>query len=440
MPYTNIKAGARHSASDQQHIQAIHDSAVACGASCGADEGDGEADDMGPMAEKAIKGIMDDPGYYAQHECSDIMQASSALGNLAMLLMSELSEEDEDMTQVSSLCSAARTLIEFIDGELDELEEAAKADAEEDATIGHEPMKAITAREDVSAADKKRAVGEYGDVTFADEKNKKYPLDTEAHIRSAWNYIGQEKNQAMYSAAEVTAIKNKIVAAWKKTIDKAGPPAAQGKAFDLPHVEGSAIKAVDGDTIRGYAVLFGDADHHDIERDYYTKSTDFWMDHFGWPRPITYQHGLDPATRAAPVVGHWTKGGVDDVGVWLEGQIDRAHKYYAAVKQLIARGYLKLSSDSAPQWVQRERQDNGATFVKTWPLVTSSVTVSPMEPRMLPVEVKAFLAELGLEGIDDNSQEAINQASARADGLKAGDDERARALLLELDLLELETQ
>src|SRR5512138_1355371 len=94
-----VKAGARHSKTDQQHIQAIHDSAVECGANCGmGDDGDGE--DMGDMAEKAIKAIMDDPGYYAQHECSDIMQASSALGNLAMLIMSELSEEDEDMTQV----------------------------------------------------------------------------------------------------------------------------------------------------------------------------------------------------------------------------------------------------------------------------------------------------------------------------------------------------
>lgn len=64
----------------------------------------------------------------------------------------------------------------------------------------------------------------YGDVAYADEKNSKYPIDTAEHIRAAWSYINQEKNQKDYSAAEVTAIKNKIIAAWKKEIDKEGPP------------------------------------------------------------------------------------------------------------------------------------------------------------------------------------------------------------------------
>ncbi|MGB8422188.1 DUF6582 domain-containing protein [Paraburkholderia sp.] len=69
-----------------------------------------------------------------------------------------------------------------------------------------------------------KAEGKYGDVEYADEKNKKYPLDTTEHIRAAWNYIHQEKNAAEYSASELTTVKNKIIAAWKKEIDKDGPP------------------------------------------------------------------------------------------------------------------------------------------------------------------------------------------------------------------------
>ncbi len=122
---------------------------------------------------------------------------------------------------------------------------------------------------------------------------------------------------------------------------------------------------------------------------------------------------------------------------YASGQLDRAHAYYKAIKELAARGYLKLSSDSAPQWVQREKQANGANFVKRWPLITASTTVTPMEPRMMPVEVKAYLAELGYTPIDD-SPEAINSESVRRDGVKT-DDERARRLILELDILELET-
>ena len=57
---------------------------------------------------------------------------------------------------------------------------------------------------------------------------------------------------------------------------------------------------------------------------------------------------------------------------------------------------------------------------------------------MLPVEVKAYLAELGYETIDTDA-EAVNPDLARRDGAKASDDERARAILMELELLELET-
>lgn len=86
-------------------------------------------------------------------------------------------------------------------------------------------LEGIERREDVSEADKKRAESEA--EKFADPVNKKYKLDTEAQIRAAWSYIGMPKNQKKYSAGEVSAIKRRIVSAWKKKIDKAGPPSAQ---------------------------------------------------------------------------------------------------------------------------------------------------------------------------------------------------------------------
>jgi hypothetical protein len=57
---------------------------------------------------------------------------------------------------------------------------------------------------------------------------------------------------------------------------------------------------------------------------------------------------------------------------------------------------------------------------------------------MLPVEVKAFLAEIGYEAIDVEEPEAVNPDAARPDGVKAASDERARRILLELELLTLE--
>jgi phage I-like protein len=72
---------------------------------------------------------------------------------------------------------------------------------------------AIEKREDVSPGEGK---SKYGDVTFADAKNKKYPLDTEAHVRAALSYWGMPKNRAKYSAEDQKTIGGKIRAAAKK--------------------------------------------------------------------------------------------------------------------------------------------------------------------------------------------------------------------------------
>lgn len=72
----------------------------------------------------------------------------------------------------------------------------------------------------------------YGDVKYADpgyqsDKKKRYPIDTEEHIRAAWNYIHKEKNGGKYSSEQLARIKSKIVSAWKSKIDPKGPPSAK---------------------------------------------------------------------------------------------------------------------------------------------------------------------------------------------------------------------
>lgn len=113
-------------------------------------------------------------------------------------------------------------------------EEEAPAEevAEEEAP---EVEEEAAARKDVTPADKKRATKEYGNVTYADETNKKYPIDTPEHIRAAWSYIHMPRNRSKYSSEEVSAIEGKIAAAWRKKISKEGPPAV--KKSMIPMVE-----------------------------------------------------------------------------------------------------------------------------------------------------------------------------------------------------------
>ncbi len=97
-------------------------------------------------------------------------------------------------------------------------------------TYEDEPeVEKVAARDEVKPEEGK---DKYGDVAFADTKNKKYPIDTEEHIRAAWNYINQPKNADEYSTEDVKTIKDKILAAWKEKIDKDGPPSAQEKAME----------------------------------------------------------------------------------------------------------------------------------------------------------------------------------------------------------------
>ena len=58
----------------------------------------------------------------------------------------------------------------------------------------------------------------YGDVKYADPKNGKYPVDTEAHARAAWSYVNQADNAAQYPMNGVTLseVKDRIMAACKK--------------------------------------------------------------------------------------------------------------------------------------------------------------------------------------------------------------------------------
>ncbi|WP_373514660.1 DUF6582 domain-containing protein [Persicitalea sp.] len=66
--------------------------------------------------------------------------------------------------------------------------------------------------------DAKPSEGEhkYGNVPFADETNKKYPVDSPEHVRAAWSYINHKDNAAKYDADKVEAIKGNIRKAARK--------------------------------------------------------------------------------------------------------------------------------------------------------------------------------------------------------------------------------
>jgi hypothetical protein len=95
---------------------------------------------------------------------------------------------------------------------------------------------------------------DHADPGFQADGKKRYPLDTERHIRAAWAFVHMASNTAPYTAGELQQIRDRIVAAWKDKIDPAGPPAATGPASNaianqasLDHVHDCLKAMTDGD-------------------------------------------------------------------------------------------------------------------------------------------------------------------------------------------------
>lgn len=52
--------------------------------------------------------------------------------------------------------------------------------------------------------------------SYADPENYRYPLDTEAHVRAAWSYIHQGRNEHGFSPSELASVKGRIRTAARK--------------------------------------------------------------------------------------------------------------------------------------------------------------------------------------------------------------------------------
>jgi len=68
----------------------------------------------------------------------------------------------------------------------------------------------------------------YADPGYQSDGKRRYPIDTERHIRAAWNYINRPGDGQRYTADQVGRIRAAIIAAWKEKIDIEGPPSAKG--------------------------------------------------------------------------------------------------------------------------------------------------------------------------------------------------------------------
>jgi hypothetical protein len=95
-----------------------------------------------------------------------------------------------------------------------------------------------SARKSISAAGNRNNSADhdtyYGEIAYADpgyqsDGKKRYPIDTERHIRAAWNFINKPGNAKRYTVDQLLRVRAAIISAWKERINKDGPPSAEDR-------------------------------------------------------------------------------------------------------------------------------------------------------------------------------------------------------------------
>ena len=171
-----------------------------------------------------------------------------------------------------------------------------------------------------------------------------------------------------------------------------------------------AISQTEEELIVGnYIVLWGDENHRDLEgigtklinadgsrgqfftpntkfESSYTKSGTLYVD---WEHRRDYE---ELGTDEDDILGHadWKSAKPDEKGLFITRVLNRRKQYVQYIEELIKAGIVNSSSESTAKGVKIN--PNGEII--KWPLKRDTLTVGPMEPRMLSESVVTALKAL----------------------------------------------
>lgn len=179
---------------------------------------------------------------------------------------------------------------------------------------------------------------------------------------------------------------------------------------------GGEIKALGDGRIGGYLVHFTGPDAPDLEGDYFDASTDYGIED-GDRIGVYYNHGLDATLKKRRLSrGTLTK---QDVGIWIETQLDMRDEYERAIYSMIEEAKLGWSSGSMAHLIEREPVEK-AYHIKQWPIGEGSITPTPAAgPILTQVQPLKTWAE-ATETLEALTPQAAGNAAADAGQPDAG--------------------
>ena len=172
---------------------------------------------------------------------------------------------------------------------------------------------------------------------------------------------------------------------------------------DILIFTGDAVKALGDGRVGGYLARFTKSGDYDLTGDRFDAATDFGD---ADKLPVLFNHGMD-RTLGRKRIGK-SELRRDDVGLWVEAQLQQRDEYERAIYELAEQGKLSWSSGAAAHTVEREPEGKGA-YIKQWYLSEASLTPTPAEPRNVAVSIKSLELDSAQTG---NSAEATDEAVA----------------------------
>jgi len=205
----------------------------------------------------------------------------------------------------------------------------------------------------------------------------------------------------------------------------------------------NALKAISSTPeelrVGNYIVLFGGRDATGVmyknadgsTGEFFTKDTELESNYTktGFLH-VDFEHGQDPDKLnigSDDVLGFvdWKTARKDDMGVFVERVLNRRQRYVEWLEPLIQDGLLGNSTEAIPGEI--ERGDNGE--IKRWPLKRDTLTVNPMEPRMLSQNAVTAIKALAKEeipcfkslittlpvdtGVEEKEQPIVNESEVK---------------------------
>jgi len=167
-------------------------------------------------------------------------------------------------------------------------------------------------------------------------------------------------------------------------------------------------------TIGGYGVVF---DTTDLEGETFTRTTDYMLDLV--PKKLSFiDHGLGAIVQRDgksielsgidDPVGYVLNVTPDDKGLYMELLFSKANEYWDIVEGILSSGKAGLSTGTIGHLSKRA----GKTITR-WPIVETSLTMTPAEPRTIGLERLKSIVTLNpdLKGIllPEMAQDTIEQ-------------------------------